>query len=159
MKKALQFLVFTAILSVAAFQTQAQNVEPGKVYNILNRWKEGLPLCTIIGATQHQVLVKEMEYCFGEWIFEKIPNTNYYKIRETNRETQEYLYVETGKIKFGPIKPGWLTAQWEIVPVGSYVRLKNVRSGKFLHIEKGSVEVGFLIEGGMWSAQWTLQEL
>lgn len=154
MKKAIKFSLFITFFCTAALQTIAQNIDTNKKYEIWNRWKDGEWL--YVALSQPRVGSCGDEYCFREWVFEAIPGTKLYKI--SSYFGGGHLYVEAGKVKFGTIKPGWLTAQWEIVPVfGDYVRLKNVRSGKFLHIEKGILEVGFLIGGGMWSAQWVLK--
>lgn len=73
-------------------------------------------------------------------------------------KTNEFVHVEQPQPVSGPIAPGWLSAQWKLVPVEGtgFYQIQNVWRGQSLHIERGVLECG-PIEPGWWSAQWGLE--
>jgi hypothetical protein len=75
-------------------------------------------------------------------------------------KTDQYLHIENGPIKVGPLgKPDWWSAQWELVPVSgtNFVQIKNRwKPTIYLHNQNGAVEAGPLGAPGWWSAQWEL---
>lgn len=76
-----------------------------------------------------------------------------------NRQTNQYAYIDPNETE---IQYGQLTtanteyAKWTKEDVDGYVRLKNVATGEYMHIENltGYVEHG-TVPGTYWSAQWT----
>lgn len=79
-------------------------------------------------------------------------------VRIENRwRPSEFVHVEHG-LAFGPIQPGWHSAQWVIERTeDGYFRIANRwRDTDYLHVENGRLESGPILPG--WhSAMWVIE--
>ncbi len=77
---------------------------------------------------------------------------------QNNWYPNTYIHNENGKIEIGTIQPGWLSAQWRIVPAHSgMVRIQNLwHTDQYLHIQNGQLEVS-TIDNNWASALWKLE--
>ena len=75
-----------------------------------------------------------------------------------NRQTNQFAYIDPDEtyVQYGDITAdNEAYAQWTKESVGGYIRLKNVATGEYMHIENltGYIEHGN-VPGTYWSAQW-----
>ncbi|WP_221393737.1 CAP domain-containing protein [Dyadobacter sp. NIV53] len=80
-------------------------------------------------------------------------------VRIRNVEKGSYLNIESGTVQSTEIKPGWLSARWELIKVqeGQF-KIRNSWKKTFLNIEEGTLQCSEIRDGWL-SARWGIRNI
>jgi hypothetical protein len=92
----------------------------------------------------------------GGWHLEQVGDLEFFRVG--NPGTPDfYIHLESGRLQFGRIEPGWWSAQWKMERIegsGFFLLRNRAREGELLYFRDGGLASGAV--GRDERAQWSL---